>query len=187
VTEWDRAMSGWRPDFRVAEEQIPARWEVLVGLVGRSVVGWTVGEPGRDLWFPGGPLVLVVDDGTQVEIAWQKWNDLSITRGTVDLTVPPVVAGQTREWRASGPEPVAAIAGRTITGFAAVETPYFDGETDLSGELPMDRVAGWSLDGLWIECGDVGLQVYSRADDNGYSSGTVRDGNEDATRVTRLG
>ncbi|MEU8663465.1 hypothetical protein, partial [Actinoplanes philippinensis] len=170
MTGWARDMSGWRPEFGAAEESIPARWEVLAELIGRPVVGWTIGDPDRRRWFGVGPLVLVADGGAQVEIGWRKWNDLSITGGTVDLTVPPVVAGRVCAWRPSEPPPVAAVAGRVITGFAAVEEPYFDGEVDLGGALPMDRVAGWMVDGLWIEFGETGLNVHNGAGENGYSS-----------------
>jgi hypothetical protein len=187
MTGRDRAVSGWRPDFRAAGERLSDRSETLLALVGRPVVaGWTIWDHERRRWFPVGPLVLVLDDGSQVEIAWRGGNDLSITRDTVDLTVPARVIGKAWAWRASEPQPVAAIAGRTITGFAAVETPCFDGGEDLSGELPMDRVKCWLADGLWIEFGDVGLHVYNGADENGYSSSAVLEIHEGATRVTWL-
>lgn len=187
MNEWALDYSGWRPEFRVAEEELPGRWDVLAGLIGRSVVGWTVWDPSRQRWYGIGPLVLVADDGTQVEIGWSGGNNLSITVGTVDLTVPPEILGQACAWRPSDPAPVAAVAGRTITGFAAVEMPYFDGGTDLSGELPIDLIKGWSIDGLWIEFGDAGLHVHNGPDDNRYSSTTELEWLAGAIRVHRLG
>ncbi|GIE30378.1 hypothetical protein Ait01nite_034230 [Actinoplanes italicus] len=187
MTEWSRRYSGWESDFRGAGDRLSARSETLLELVGRSVAaGWTVWDHRRERSLLIGPLVLVLSDGSQVEIAWDGWNDLSLTRDTVDLTTPAQVLGGAWTWRPSEPQPVAVIAGRTITGFAAVETPYFDGGEDLS-ELPLERAKGWLADGLWIEFGDIGLHVYNSADDNGYSSSPYLKVHEGATRVTRLG
>ncbi|BEL02159.1 hypothetical protein Q0Z83_003500 [Actinoplanes sichuanensis] len=185
MTGWAEGMSGWRPEFGVAEELLPTRWEVLAGLVGRSVVGWTIWDQTQERWYGVGPLVLVADGPAgrvQVEIGWQRWDDLSITVGTVDLTIPPEVGGRAAQWRAAEPAAVAAIEGRAVTGFAAVEVPYFDGETDLRAGLPMDQVAGWVLNGLWIEFGTGGLYVHNGIDENGYSSVV-----ETPSRVRRLG
>jgi hypothetical protein len=121
----------------------------LLALVGRRLQGgWTGWNPGRDEWFSGIPLVLVFDGGVQLELAWQRGEALSITWNTIDFTIPPEILGRPFEWRSSAPEPVSAIAGRTLTGWAVTESPYFVGDVDLTGRLPMDVVAGWSTQGL---------------------------------------
>lgn len=165
------AVSGWQPDFRPAAEQWSAQRHTLKALIGRTVVGaFTAGDPGNPRLWPPTPLVLAVDGGPQLEIAWQGWADLSVTRDTVDLAVPPEAVWRTWTWMATGAAPGAALAGRTITAIAATESPYFDGgDVDPAEDLPMDKVKGWTLNGLWIECGGIGLNVFNGADQNGYA------------------
>ncbi|GIE85927.1 hypothetical protein SAMN06264365_104522 [Actinoplanes regularis] len=182
---WDEAMSGWRSSFADPPTQLRSQRSDLLALVGRRLqAGWTGWDPARNVWRPEFPVVLVFEGGVQLELAWQKWNDLSITWNTVDLGTPPTVLSTPYEWCSSQPHPLAAVAGRTLTGWAVTESPYFDGETDLSGELPMDAVAGWSTQGLWIEFAGIGLHVYSGADANGISAEPTVPGDDGHTRVT---
>jgi hypothetical protein len=110
---------------------------------------------------------------------------LSITWNTIDLTIPPAIVGRPHEWRSSQPRPLAAVAGRTLTGWALTESPHFHGDADLTGELPMDEVVGWSTQGLWIEFVDAGLHVYNGADANGIRDEPMRPGDDGHTRMTR--
>jgi hypothetical protein len=113
--------------------------------------------------------VLVFDGGPQLEIAWQKWDDLSITCDTIDLSVPPDALGWNWEWRESQPAELAAVASHVITGYATIEKPYFSGDVDLQDPLPPIEslpVQGWSTAGLWIEFGDAGLLVENGIDEN---------------------
>ncbi|GAA4259279.1 hypothetical protein [Dactylosporangium darangshiense] len=186
---WHEAISGWRPNFRPPAVQFRYQQAELLALIGRRLMaGWTGWHLEREKWNPGSPLVLVFDDGVQLELAWESHavDHVSITWNTIDLTAPPEITGSPHEWRSSHPAPVAAIAGRTLTGFATIETPYFRGEdADFTNGLPMHAVAGWDIDGLWIEFGDRGLQVYSGADSTWLSADPVRPGYETATRLTR--
>jgi hypothetical protein len=108
-------------------------------------------------------VVLVFGGGGQLELAWAATDDLSITWNTIDLSAAFTHVGRPHEWRSSHPHPLAAVAGRILTGWAVTESPY-PGGTHLTGGLPMDLVAGWSMDGLWIEFGDISLHVFSGAD-----------------------
>ncbi|MEV8514481.1 hypothetical protein [Dactylosporangium sp. NPDC051484] len=142
---WDEAMSGWRSNFLPAPTQLRRQRSDLLALMGRRLqAGWTGWHPERDQWDSDIPLVLVFDGGVQLELAWQAWNSLSITWNTIDLRTTPLILGWPHEWRSSELDPLAAVAGRTLTGWAVTESPYFRGDVDLSGELPMDNVAGWS-------------------------------------------
>jgi hypothetical protein len=164
--------------------QLRQRESELLALVGRRLtVGWTGWSPDLHRWFPDIPLVLVFDGGIQLELAWQRWDALSITWNTIDLMTAPEVLGQPYEWRSSQPDPVAAVAGRAVTAFATTETPYFDRDADFTNGLPMHAVAGWSISGLWIDFGGVGLHVYNGVDANGLSSNPAQPGYEKATRV----
>jgi hypothetical protein len=181
---WDEAMSGWRSNFVDAPTQLRNQRAGLLALVGRRLqAGWTGWNPDRDQWFSDIPLVLVFDGGVQLELAWQRWDALSITWNTIDLTVPPEIVGQPYEWRSSEPDPVAAIAGCTVTGLAVTESPYFE-DADLDYPLPIDAAAGWGVQGLWIEFAGTGLHVYNGADSNGLSAEPARPEDDGHTRVT---
>ncbi|KUL41455.1 hypothetical protein ADL15_04165 [Actinoplanes awajinensis subsp. mycoplanecinus] len=176
-------MSGWRSDFLPAPAQLRAQRVGLLALMGRRVrAGWTGWDPIRELWQPVLPLVLVFDDGVQLELAWEGWESLSITWNTIDLETPPLLVGQPHEWRSS--HPVVDVAGRVLTGWAVTESPYFDGESDLTGELPMDEVKGWFIQGLWIQFAGRDLHVYNGANVTGLSNDPVVPGDEGHTRLT---
>jgi hypothetical protein len=164
-------MSGWRSNYLPASTQLRLQHPALLALVGRRLkVGWTGWNPKTQRWFPDIPLVLEFDDSVRLELQWKTWDHLSITWNTIDVTVAPEVAGRPFEWRASAPEPVAAIAGRVLTGFAVTETPYFTGDIDFTNGLPDKAPAGWQVSGLWIAFGGVGLHVYNGQDANGLAS-----------------
>ncbi|MER7004236.1 hypothetical protein ABT297_14500 [Dactylosporangium sp. NPDC000555] len=168
-----------------APTQLRRQRSDLLALVGRRLqAGWTGWHPERDQWDSDIPLVLVFDGGVQLELAWQAGNSLSITWNTIDLRTPPLRLGWPHEWRSSELDPLAAVASRVLTGWAVTESPYFRGDVDLSGELPMDNVAGWSTQGLWIEFTGIGLHVYNGRDSNGISAEPWRPGHEGNTRVT---
>ncbi|GAA4968986.1 hypothetical protein [Actinoplanes utahensis] len=162
---WDQAISGWHSDFTGAPAQLRAQRSRLLALVGRRLqAGWVGWDPERDRWQPILPLVLVFDGDIQLELAWQGWDDLSITWNTIDLTTPPTPAGRPHAWRSSQPPPLAAVQGRVLTGWAVTESPYFDSGADLTGDLPMHEVKGWLTHGLWIEFAGTDLHVHNGAD-----------------------
>jgi hypothetical protein len=179
-------MSGWVSSFAALPDQLRHHGDGLAGLIGQLLIaGWTGWRPDTGRWFPIIPLVLVFEGGAQLELSWNHRDELSVTWNTIDLAVPPHVFGKPCEWRSSQPDPLIGVAGRTLTGFATVETPYFQGDDlDFSKGLPMHAVAGWTATGLWIGFGDCGLLVYSAAEDNGLSAEQIPPGHENATRLT---
>ncbi|AEV84194.1 hypothetical protein ACWT_3171 [Actinoplanes sp. SE50] len=177
-------MSGWRSGFMPAPEQLCRQRSRLLALRGQRLrAGAVTWDPAMDRWQPAGPVVLRFDRGDRLEIAWQGWDDLSITWNTVDLTTPPVITGRPHEWRSSVPPALAAVEGRILTGWAVTEDPYFPGGTDLTGELPMDAVAGWVMQGLLIRFGGSDLHVHAGADTTLVSAGCT----ESTTRVAHHG
>ncbi|UWP85736.1 hypothetical protein [Dactylosporangium fulvum] len=161
----DESMSGWRSNFVPGPEQLRRQRSNLLALVGRRLqAGWVGWGLARDRWQPVIPVVLVFDGGVQLELAWDGADRLSVSWNTIDLGTAFTFVGQPHEWRSSHPHAFAAAAGRVLTGWAVTENPYFTVDLDFTGELPMDLVAGWSMAGLWIEFGDVGLHVFSGAD-----------------------
>ncbi|WP_426513405.1 hypothetical protein ACPPVO_24025 [Dactylosporangium sp. McL0621] len=183
TTPWDESISGWRSNYVPAPEQLRRQRSNLLALVGQRLqAGWVGWELARDRWQPVIPLVLVFDGGVQLELAWA--DDLSISWNTIDLRAAFTLVGRPHEWRSAHPQPLAAVAGRILTGWAVTESPYFSGDVDLTGELPMDLVAGWSMEGLWIEFGDIGLHVFGGADTTYISEAPERPCDDGHTRVT---
>jgi hypothetical protein len=170
-------------DYMPAADQLRRQRDRLQALVGQRVTaGWTGWFPGGDRLAPGAPVLLAFDGGEQVELAWQKWDDLSVTWNTVDPAEP-----HPYEWRPAAPAEVAAILGQTVTGIAVSEGPYFN-EADLTagGPLPMDAVAGWVVDGLWLETGDTGLLVHNGADTVALSPSPMIPTHDGLARTTPL-
>jgi len=143
---WDAEVSGWISDFGPAAEQLRVHAERLSGLVGRRLTdGWSGWYAQSNRRCPDIPLVLVFENGDQLELNWEIRDDsLSLTWNTIDLSSPPTVFG------------------RELTGFATVESPYFQGDDlDVSHEPPMHALAGWQVDGFWMAFGAKGLPVSS--------------------------
>src|SRR5687767_6136303 len=126
-----------------AADQLRRQRDRLRALVGQRVTaGWTAWLPGGGRLFPGAPVLLTFDGGDQAELAWRKWDDLSITWNTVDPTAEPGPPhGHHHEWRPAAPDEVAAIVGLAVTGIAVSEGPYFN-DVDLTAgaPLPLDAV-----------------------------------------------
>ncbi|MFC4070216.1 hypothetical protein [Actinoplanes subglobosus] len=156
------AFSGWRPDFRPVVEQLSRQRAALLALVGQRVeAGWTGREPRAQRWSRSVPVVLALDGGGRLEIAWDGFHRLSLTWGTVDVAVSPTgVFGREHFWRPGEPAAVAAVVGRTVTGIAVTDKPILRDSPDLdwsSPGVPAGHVSRWSPIGLLIECGPVAL------------------------------
>lgn len=94
VRRMDSHVSGWVPDFRPAQFQLERHRIRLRSLLGDSIVDtWAVWRLEDDEWFAHLPVVLVMKGGEQLEICWEKFDDLSITWNTIDPTVPPKSLG----------------------------------------------------------------------------------------------
>jgi hypothetical protein len=175
-------------DYMPAADQLRRQSDRLRALVGKRVTaGFTGWFPGGNRLVPGAPVLLAFDGGEQLELAWQKWDDLSVTWNTVDPAAQPEIHGHPYEWRPDAPAEVAAIVGLTVTGLAVSEGPYFN-DVDLiaGGPLPMDAVAGWVVDGLWLETGDTGLLVHNGADTVALSPSPMIPTHDGLSRTTPL-
>ncbi|MET7333223.1 hypothetical protein [Nonomuraea sp. NPDC005650] len=80
---------------------------------------WDLDE---DAWFSDG-LVLLDFEGEQIEIVHQRFDDLSITWNTVDVTQPLDWAeeGFRLGWREDAPGELAALKGQRLRGVELLE------------------------------------------------------------------
>lgn len=95
---WDASVmtdiSGWVPDWGSAATQLASHGPRLRSLRGRRVVQtWIVWILDSDCWFADLPVVVVFDDGSQLEVCWQKFDELSISWNTIDVNVTPRCGG----------------------------------------------------------------------------------------------
>jgi hypothetical protein len=94
VTPKHPQISGWAPDFLPADEQFDRQANRLRSLLGAQVAdAWVVWNLEHDAWFADLPVVLQMESGLQVEVCWEKSDDLSITWDTIDVSVKPKALG----------------------------------------------------------------------------------------------
>jgi hypothetical protein len=90
VTPKNPQVSGWKPDFLSADEQFDRQTTRLRSIIGlRLTETWLVWNLEHDEWFADLPVVLRLNDGPQLEVCWEKMDDLSVTWDTIDVTVTP--------------------------------------------------------------------------------------------------
>lgn len=165
--ESDPQVSGWMPDFRPAEEQFNRQSGPLRALVGRRILeAWTVWIVDED-WFADLPVVIAFDDGSQVELAWQKFDELSLTWGTIDVgTVPRAWADCQLEWRRNADPALAGVVGGVVTDLFVTRSLF-----ELANrEDPTDRSASWLTTGLWLATDQGDLHVFNALDENGLAA-----------------
>lgn len=82
----------WIPGFRPAwvagrDELVAVHGDRFRGLAGRVLTGVALMWHRTDgSWCADGPVVLMFDDGTQLELLHHKFDDLSVTWNTIDLS-----------------------------------------------------------------------------------------------------
>jgi hypothetical protein len=170
VTDADDA--GWSPRWLPAPEQLDLQRSRLLALRGHRVVEtWLAWMVDQDSWFADLPVVLRIDDGRQLEVSWQKFDELSITWSTVDVSSGPGV-GTT--WRSRAHDALRAVTGRTIVAVSRTEhlcsTPEADHDT-------------WLVSGLWLQMDHGALHVFDALDENGLENDL---GDAAATRLRPL-
>lgn len=170
ASPWPSRVSGWRADFRPAEEQLSTQAERLRTLVGDEVSStWVVWQLQHDSWFADMPVVLKFRSGVQLEIAWQKFDELSVSWNTIDTDRPPAAWPwfDSFRWRPDGlPELVAAV-GRRIKGIAV--TSFESETTDVTDPRitnTKDVHSAWLTSGIWFDLGATGLHIYNSLDEN---------------------
>lgn len=167
MTPKDSNVSGWRPDFRSSAEQIERHSAELRMLIGRRLIEvWTVWIDDDD-WFADLPVVMRFDDGTQLEVCWAKFDDLSITWNTIDVgSTPQAWVDWVLEWRRDAHPELSSVLAGTVTDVRATRFLF----TTVNVNDPTDERAGWLTTGLWLQTDRGDLQVFNALDENGLSS-----------------
>ena len=156
------------PDFRPAESQLERQTDRLHSLIGDEIAGaWAVWNLEHDEWFADLPVVLQMKRGAQLEVCWEKLDDLSIAWHTIDLTVPPTAWVEwPLEWRRNALPELQAIPGAVVMELAASRFRFVTEAVD----HPASHREVWLTAGLWIRTIDAGLHVFNALDENGVSS-----------------
>lgn len=158
--EW---IAGYRPIWiNDREEAIKELQTFAVAWVGSKIektyVGWFIED---NSWYEDIPIVLVIG-GKQYEICWNKFDDLAITQGQIDVKNCIVSGGKIPMKENALPELERAI-GNTIVG---VEL----GESEMNGSAIINSV------NLILEGGY--LTIYNNLDENGVSSEPCSDASQ---------
>lgn len=134
---------------------------------------WIVDED----WFADLPVVMRFDDGSQLEVSWKKFDDLSLTWDTIDVNEPPSTwVDWPLEWRRNAHAPLAALIGGAVR---EVRTTSFLFET-WNADNRSDRTAAWLTTGLWLATDRGDLHVFNALDENGLAAeGFDRDASHD--------
>jgi hypothetical protein len=169
----DPDVSGWRPRWVSAQEQVTAARDDLLSLPGHRVVAaWGVWNLELGQWFADLPVVMEFDHGRRLEICWQKFDDLSITWNTIDVSVAPVAwVTWPLIWRADAHPALTAMVDELVTTVAVTEHLF---TTRVVNPVPQDGGSGealvWLTSGLWLGTEMTGLHVFNALDENGLSN-----------------
>ncbi len=175
----DLHISGWTPQWAPASDQLNLQRTNLLRLRGHRIVdSWLVWDLDHDTWFADLPVILMLDDGRQLEVSWQKFDDLSITWNTIDVsTTPTAWVTWPLTWRSQGHESLQAVTGRTITAVASTEHRF--ATRHVSPPPPSAEVnSTWLVGGLWLETDHAGLHIFNALDENGLTNDPVQAGED---------
>jgi hypothetical protein len=178
MTPKEPNVSGWRPDFQTADEQFRRQALGLRSLAGRRITAaWTVWDLLHDEWFADLPVVIRLDDGRQLEVCWEKFNDLSITWDTIDVAVTPKAWVEwPLEWRTTAHPALLACLGSRIQSVRATTFRF----TTPNVDDPREASEVWLTAGLWLATGSRGVHIFNALDENGLSDERPgRDGEHD--------
>ncbi|WP_112699369.1 hypothetical protein [Micromonospora noduli] len=170
---FDFGIDGYQPRWLNGEDSVARHHGGrLARLVGRTLRSpWVVWEAEHDEWFADCPVVLDFA-GERLEVNHQKFDDLSITWNSVDVTRPPVWSTSDDfrlVWRDDAPAVLAALRGQRLE---AVELLEWAG-----GDLADGSVA------VGLRFSDGWLALYNPLDENGIAFGQL----EPEYRRHRLG
>ena len=180
-------VSGWVAQFLPGQEQISVHREKLLALVGsRLTNAWIVWNLDDDTWFADLPVVLQFDNDVQLELCWEKFDDLAVSWNTVDVSIAPTAwVTWPLEWRSRAHESLANAVGSVVTDVSVLE--YFLGTpSGVWARLPRRKAKPGSgeANGLWFDTDRGGLHVFNALDENGLSNDRPSDGRDH--RVTNL-
>lgn len=116
-------VSGWQPNWLTARDQLRAHAVVLKELRGQRITRtWMVWDNQHDRWLADLPVIVSFDDGHQLEVCWQKFDDLSIIWNTINVELTPIAwVTWPLTWRTSGHPALGLVAGDTLTDVAGTE------------------------------------------------------------------
>ncbi|MEU6206839.1 hypothetical protein ABZ814_25005 [Micromonospora musae] len=160
---FDFGITGYQPRWLNGVDEVAERHGRRLGaLVGRRLTGaWVVWDADNDEWFADCPVVLDFA-GERLEINHQKFDDLSITWDSVDVTRAPTWPtsdGFRLVWRDDVPAVLAAPCGQRTTAVELLEW--------LGGDLADGTVA------VGLRFADGWLTVYNALDENGLTFGQL--------------
>lgn len=164
---WEGGISGWRADWRPAPEQLSRHADALGALVGARLTGaWTIWI-GESDWFADMPVVLQFDGVQQLEVCWQKLDDISISWNTIDVEVAPKAWIDNLSWRSWAHTELQMNRGRTVTSVAGTEAILTTSDVDYPHRVPRRSEL---IGGLWLATTGPGLHVFNALDENGLST-----------------
>jgi hypothetical protein len=168
-------VSGWIPQWAPARDQLKRQRLNLRALHRHRIVdSWLVWDLQHDTWFADLPVVLMFDHGEQLEVSWQKFDDLSITWNTIDTKRTPIAwVDWPLTWRPQGHAALRAITRQTITSTAATEHRFV---TRQIAPPTNDEHSTWLVGGIWLGTDAGGLHIFNALDENGLSGEMPSDG-----------
>lgn len=171
------SLSGWNPRWMPGDAAIEVNRDGLRSIRGHAVVeAWVAVDVASDELFADLPVILRLDNDRQIEIAWQKFDDLSITWNSIDVTIDPRGwVTYPLVWRARAHPALRAFVGHPIASIDATRGDLVMGAEP--GSVHRTRVTT----GLWFNATAVGLPIFNALDENGLSN----DGGP-ATRFPRV-
>ncbi|MFB8230655.1 hypothetical protein [Cellulosimicrobium sp. NPDC055967] len=147
----------YRPAFQRGVEAIAAaHGPQLLDLPGRTLVRtWLCCARDDEEWVADAPVVLQFD-GVQLEILHNKFDELSLTRGRIDVVRPIDFPDGDWRWSDDSNERLSALRGRVVV------------DVELLEWLGRDMAYGSLAIGLLFESGDR-LTIYNALDENGLT------------------
>ena len=105
--------------------------------------------------------------GCNLEVCWQKLDDLSITWDTIDVMVTPKAWVEwPLEWRQAAHPALEATAGATLETVSATSFRF----VTKSVADPHDVHEVWLTAGLWLATDRSDLHIFNALDENGLST-----------------
>jgi hypothetical protein len=176
----DFDISGWAPHWMSAPNQLNLQRTQLLSLRGRRIVdSWLVWDLEHDKWFADLPVILMLDDGRQLEVSWQKFDDLSITWNTIEVSTTPIAwVTWPLTWRSQCHETLRAVTGNTINAVASTEHRFTTRQVAPTPVPGAETNSAWLVGGIWLGTDGVGLHIFNALDENGLSNDPVETGQD---------
>jgi hypothetical protein len=112
-------------------------------------------------------VILAFDDGRALEISWQRFDELSITWNTIDVTVTPRAwVLSPLEWRSQAHIALRATVGHDVTRVDTTELCLRTWPTGAAGRAQ----SMWMTGGIWFQTATSGLHVLNALDENDLSN-----------------